>query len=317
MMDKRMDPKPRKNPQLWQAYLFWEEMARPQTKHKQRIKSIEAGKSNLDAQFERDVMEMQQPLIISAQEMMAQYGSLIPVWDWMVGIKGIGDLTAAKILALYDDVGKYRTISKFWRVGGQGLYKYWIDERGVIQAPKDGYKSRKAKAGEWIKNGTICEECTPGAVLVKKRGDIEPGQVIREHIVVVPEPGWRLEDRADVRLKGWNSPYNKDLKREIWLLERSFIWQQTPYYVDLYYEEKTRLRTVHPEKIKINGRWKYNDGHLNNMAKRKMCKRFLADLWVKWRESEGLPVSRPYVIEILGHTGYIEPMRELERGGGR
>lgn len=316
-MDNRMDPKARKYPQLWQSYLFWDELKEARKSHILRISSIEAGKSNLDAQFEQNMIQQLESLLTDAQKQMVEYGQLVPVWDWMVGIKGIGDHTAAKILALYDDVERFSTISKFWRFGGHGIYDYWVDERGVIQAPKDGYKSRKAKAGEWIKNGTICEECTPGAVLVKKGGDVEPEQVIREHIVTVPESGWRLAPRADVRVRGWNSPYHNRLKSEIWLLGNSFIKQQTPVYIDLYYKEKTRLRTVHPEKIKINGRWKYNDGHLHNMAMRKMRKVFLAHLWVKWRESEGLPVSRPYVIEILGHTGYVEPMRELEKGGGR
>jgi len=38
-----------------------------------------------------------------------------------------------------------------------------------------------------------------------------------------------------------------------------------------------------------------------------MGKIFLAHLWVKWREFEGLPVSQPYVQAILGHTHIIEP----------
>jgi hypothetical protein len=32
-----------------------------------------------------------------------------------------------------------------------------------------------------------------------------------------------------------------------------------------------------------------------------MVKRFLVDLYVKWRELEGLPVSKPYVVDVLKH----------------
>jgi len=40
-------------------------------------------------------------------------------------------------------------------------------------------------------------------------------------------------------------------------------------------------------------------------------------LWVRWRELEGLPVSRPYAIERLGHAGYIPPPALEEGGRGR
>jgi len=36
-------------------------------------------------------------------------------------------------------------------------------------------------------------------------------------------------------------------------------------------------------------------------ARRYMVKRFLVDLYVKWRELERLPVSKPYIVDILKH----------------
>jgi hypothetical protein len=45
-------------------------------------------------------------------------------------------------------------------------------------------------------------------------------------------------------------------------------------------------------------------------ARRKMVKIFLSHLWVKYREAEGLPISKPYALEYLeGHTHYISPDR--------
>jgi hypothetical protein len=50
-----------------------------------------------------------------------------------------------------------------------------------------------------------------------------------------------------------------------------------------------------------------------------MVKRFIADLWAKWRELEGLPVGKPYEEEFLGrkphHTenfgaGTLEEFKE-------
>ena len=55
--DKRPDPKPRKNPHLWQAYLWWDELVEMRKRHNLRIMSIEAGKSNMDAGFEYDIID--------------------------------------------------------------------------------------------------------------------------------------------------------------------------------------------------------------------------------------------------------------------
>lgn len=40
-------------------------------------------------------------------------------------------------------------------------------------------------------------------------------------------------------------------------------------------------------------------GHRHNAAKRYMIKIFLADLWVKWRKLEGLPITDPYSVAKL------------------
>jgi len=56
--DARPDPKPRKHPQLWQSYLFWNELVEMRKRHTLRISSIEKGKSNMDAQLEREFMEL-------------------------------------------------------------------------------------------------------------------------------------------------------------------------------------------------------------------------------------------------------------------
>jgi len=317
--DKRPDPKPRKHPQLWQSYLWWDELVQMRKRHTLRISSIEAGKSNLDAQFERDMMEghakvthisrgkttettIGVPLdaaIAGTKEIMIGYGKDVgPVWDWLASIKGLGaGGLAAQLLAQFDDVSKFDTVSKFWRFAGQAVYFYWRNGQGTIAAPRDGYKSRKAKKGERAMNGTICG---PGMGKL-----VEPGMVVREYIVPTPEPDWKLVKHRDIKLSGWNSPYNARLKSICYLIVEQFIKQQTPVYVDIYYAEKERQRHDHPEPIKENGKWKFNDGHLHHRAMRKTAKIFLQHLWVKWREAEGLPVSKPYVEAVLGHTNII------------
>ncbi|MBA7714654.1 hypothetical protein ES703_123684 [subsurface metagenome] len=54
-------------------------------------------------------------------------------------------------------------------------------------------------------------------------------------------------------------------------------------------------------------------GHLDAMATRKMIQLFLACLWLVWREAEGLPITKPYAIEKLGHTKAISPWEMVDR----
>jgi hypothetical protein len=42
------------------------------------------------------------------------------------------------------------------------------------------------------------------------------------------------------------------------------------------------------------------------MAKRYTGKIFLEHLWLNWRQLEGLPITKPWIIEHGGHRDYIE-----------
>jgi hypothetical protein len=45
-------------------------------------------------------------------------------------------------------------------------------------------------------------------------------------------------------------------------------------------------------------------GHIRNMTLRYTVKRFLADLWIAWRQLEGLPITLPYAHAVKGHVDY-------------
>lgn len=132
--------------------------------------------------------------------------------------------------------------------------------------------------------------------------------------------------------KGSRRPFDSRLKGICWNIGDSFIKQQTPVYVDIYYEAKEKLRKAHPVatctvcgSIAVptgKGRvWKcthcgqgaagfklrYTDAHIDKMARRKMIKVFLSDLWIVWRQLLGLPVSQPYAQAILGHSDVTQP----------
>ena len=120
--------------------------------------------------------------------------------------------------------------------------------------------------------------------------------------------GWAVMDgKAERSKRGEKNHFNKGLKSVCWNIADQFIKHRTPVYRDEYDFEKARQRTRHPEAIKVNGKWKYNPGHLHNRALRKMIKLFLSHAWLKWRTFEGLPTTEPYPQGILGHDHYIPP----------
>lgn len=252
-------------------------------RHNLRISSIERGKSNLDATFERAMIEgaveMQNhrgklkryetfvisDILSNAEKMMIDYGSLVPVWPWITSIKGLGaGGQAAKVLALIDDIGRFDTTSKLWRYAGYGLYQYY-EKDGKVQAPIRG----KASQGS---------------------GDD------RRIVAAIPDPKpeWNLTVARDRGVPGYVLPFNKTLKSALYIVGESFIKQQTPYYIDIYYDEKRRQRELHPEKIVRNGTTMFNDGHIDFRGRRKMIKEFLKDLWLNWRTAEGLPITEKY-----------------------
>lgn len=117
---------------------------------------------------------------------------------------------------------------------------------------------------------------------VAARLDRLPPQPVIPLRVEVAESHWRLSRHRDVKLRGYHSPFNGDLKATLFNVADQFIRHQSSPWVDLYYAEKTRQRALHPEKEKVLGRWHFNDGHLHARARRKMIKEFLKELWGEW-----------------------------------
>lgn len=280
MTDKRPDPKPRKYPQLWQSYLLWEELMLMRQRHLLRLSSISAGKSNMDETIERAILdgtvvriptakgnEKEYHMVSAdhylkdAEKMMIGFGQQHPMWDWITSIKGFGaGGQASKVLALIDDIAKFDSIAKLWRYSGYGLYRYYHQD-GSVKAPV---------AGKQRKDG--------------------------ENILVnaTAQSDWDVGTFRDRGVVGWILPFNRTLKSTLYIAGDQFIRQQTPHYVDLYYDEKDRQRILHPEPVKNGNRTDYTDMHIHMRAQRKMVKEFLKDLWLEWRRVEGLPITEAY-----------------------
>jgi hypothetical protein len=88
--------------------------------------------------------------------------------------------------------------------------------------------------------------------------------------------------------------YNPTLKTKlVGVLGSSFIKCKDSKYGDIYRGYKFRLEN-NPKYAE------YTKMHRHNMAVRYAVKQFLRDLWVAWRQLEGLRVDLPYEVEVLG-----------------
>tara|TARA_Y100000310_G_scaffold72876_1_gene69036 strand:- start:8219 stop:9223 length:1005 start_codon:yes stop_codon:yes gene_type:complete len=83
----------------------------------------------------------------------------------------------------------------------------------------------------------------------------------------------------------------------IGIIGDSFIKQRTPEYRPIYDATKARLLAEH-EKTGNRLNPKYPLGHASNMARRKMVKMFVKDLWVKWRGLEPANVEEFCVVSL-------------------
>ena len=98
-------------------------------------------------------------------------------------------------------------------------------------------------------------------------------------------------------VKGEKLHFNKRLKTTVYLVGSSFLKCSSPYR-QVYDKARAYYEANRPD-------WPKKRQHL--AAMRKMVKTFLAHLWERWREVEGLPTRALYVQERLGHNHISRP----------
>ncbi|MBA7706712.1 hypothetical protein ES703_115569 [subsurface metagenome] len=141
--------------------------------------------------------------------------------------------------------------------------------------------------------------------------------------------GFSVEDGiAPKRVKGGGKlEYNSRLRSMCWRLNSSLLRAKGKFY-NYYLKEKDKyylryesqgVKVVPTTSLPKKDGKRYepkamiSEGHVHNQAMRKMIKLFLACLWLTWREAEGLPVTKPYAIDQLGHNSYIDPWEMTDR----
>jgi len=116
------------------------------------------------------------------------------------------------------------------------------------------------------------------------------------------------DGKAPKRQRGKPIDWNPKMRVLAWKIGEQFV-KQGGYYRKVY-EEARAVYDARPDLQKGKGA----KAHRHAMARRKMVKQFLTDLWIAWRQLEGLSIVSPYVIDKLHHKHYRAPPALGDRG---
>ena len=140
----------------------------------------------------------------------------------------------------------------------------------------------------------------------------------------------KIVKKSQYRLKDAMPDFRPQLKDAVWQIGNNLIRTQKKFYDDdpasdkcmfyriyvdskQYYENRGDLKAEKDGRKgkayvvrRANGETEEKKsegtGHIHKMAMRYMCSQFLQELWLAWRKIDGLSVTEPYVIGIMGHT---------------
>lgn len=198
-----------------------------------------------------------------------------PAYPWFSLVKGIGRENIAKVVGLVD-ITKAHTISSLWMFAGL--------------APDESGRAMKRTKGQKLQyNSQLRSMCWRLGSSLKR----STGKYYNYYIKEKEKYAKRFEGEGKRILA---TPTGR------WVCSNcGQFWTKKTDIIDCC-DNQTIVKKTKEEPGGVV--WK---GHLDMMAMRKMIKLFLAHLWLTWREGEGLPISKPYVSDKLGHKHVISP----------
>jgi hypothetical protein len=196
----------------------------------------------------------------------------IPIYTrWLKLQKGIGP-TMGGVMVAEIDISKAPTISALWRFCGLAV----DNETGRAERL---VKGKKATYHPWLKSKVL--------------------RVMGEGLIKANSPYRRFYDNYKTRKE--NTIMAVCMGCDGGGLANIADDDAAP-------DPKTKKKAT--KKVKCtncNGKggaapWGSSKAHRHNAALRYMVKMFLADLWTTWRQLEGLPVTEPYAVTVLGRV---------------
>ncbi len=218
----------------------------------------------------------------SASDVINEIMMFAPIWDeFFLDVRGVGKIIASSLIAEIGDIERFHTVSSLWAYFG-------LTASYVVAKCSKGHKlimaSDKHKQCPIYSIDDIDEETNGKKEYIRTPCNGE--------ITIIE----RIEGKSPKRKKGYHYLFNNRAKKIAWQIGEQMVKQGDDFYRQIYYQEKEKQKNTHPELSKL---------HIHNRAKRKMVKMFLSHLWEAWRKLENLDIREPYVIEKLGHRGYL------------
>lgn len=218
-----------------------------------------------------------------------------PAYPWFSRVKGVGRENIAKVVGLID-IENDHTISSLWKFAG-----FSVEDGAAPKRRKGGGKleynsqlrSMCWRLGSALLKAGLRKQCGHCKLLVGE-------EKIKKNKGKCPDCG--SGNFKTVATTKFSDYYRKEKDK---------------YYQKYENQGVKIVPATSLPKDKDGKRYEPDDmkseGHIHMMALRKMIKLFLAGLWVVWREAEGMPVTKPYALDKLGHDSYIDPWSLLDR----
>lgn len=226
-----------------------------------------------------------------------------PIHEWIISQRGLSYDLAGQLIGQIQDIKRFDNISKLWAYFGlavvdvcQDCGKRWypITERSkkaihISQRLMEQYEKKTVREGK--------------ADFMKNAMDM---------LCTCKEP--HIKKQSQRHIAGTLGDFNPTAKMLAYKIGVQFV-KQGDLYRKLYDQFKLEYslrddlkKETESKKGKVtkNGTSK-GTAHIHAMAQRKTVKVFLSHLWAVWRKLEGLPVTKPYVMDRMGHSKYIEP----------
>jgi len=218
-----------------------------------------------------------------------------PAYPWFSKVKGMGKENIGKVIGLID-IERAEHISSLWKFAGFSVEDGKAPKR-VKGGGKLSYNSQLRsmcwRLGSALLKAGLRKQCVNCKLLVGE-------EKIRKNNGKCPDCGSSDFKTAPITKFGTYYPKEKNKYYQRYESQGVKIVPATSLPKD---KDGKRYE---PEGM-------ISEGHVHNQAMRKMIKLFLACLWLTWREAEGLPVTKPYAIDQLGHNSYIDPWEMTDR----
>lgn len=260
-------------------------------------------------------------------------GSMItahPAYPWFSKIRGVGHENIAKILVdirIKEEfspkgkpLGYAKNISSLWSYAGMGVTSDGIAVKravGTVSPFNMELKTMCWRLGTAILQAGLRQKCSVCGELVGRASTMEDADPDKQHTckgatfttVSLSKFGWKYLEFKEAYQKRILSEGKRILPTPTgnWACMNCGVsWGKKADITECCDDQEIG------KKVKSEPPGVVYEGHVHNYAVRKMVKLFLACLWLVWRDMEGLPVTCPYPIDILGHSGIIEPWEMID-----